>query len=72
MDAVDGVTVMPVMVGAVTVSAAVPETLPELAVIVDEPAATPVARPALEMLAVAVLLLDHVTVEVQFDVVLFE
>jgi hypothetical protein len=72
MDAVDGVTVMPVMVGAVTVSAAVPETLPELAVIVDEPAATPVARPALEMLAVAPLLLDHVTVEVQFDVVLFE
>jgi len=72
MDAVAGVTVMPVMVGAVTVSAAVPETLPEVALIVDEPPATPVARPALEMVAAAVLLLDQVTVEVQFDVVLFE
>ncbi len=72
MDAVAGVSVMPVMVGAVTVSAAVPETLPEVALIVDEPAATPVARPALETVAVAVLLLDQVTVEVQFEVVLFE
>ena len=72
IDAVAGVTVMPVMVGAVTVSAAVPETLPEVALMVDEPAATPVAMPALEMVAVAVLLLDQAAVEVQFEVVLFE
>lgn len=72
MDAVGGATVMPVMVGLVTASAAVPQTLPEVALIVDEPAATPVARPALEIVAVAVLLLDQVTVEVQVEVVLSE
>jgi hypothetical protein len=59
-------------VALVTVSAAVPEILPDVAVMVDEPAATPVARPALEIVAAAVLLLDQVTVEVQFEVVLFE
>jgi hypothetical protein len=72
IEAVDGVTVMPVMVAAVTVRAAVPEALPEEAVIVDEPAATPVARPALEMVAAAVLLLDHATDDEQLPVVLFE
>jgi hypothetical protein len=72
IEAVAGVTEIPVMVGPVTVRAAVPDTLPEVALIVDEPAAAPVARPALEMVAAAVLLLDQVTVEVQFDVVLFE
>jgi len=51
---------------------ALPETLPEEALMVDVPAATPVARPPLEIVAVAVLLLDHVTVEVQFDVELSE
>ena len=72
MDAVAGVTEMPVMVGLVTVSAAVPETLPEVALMVDEPAATPVASPALDMVAAAVLLLDQVTVDVHVEVVLSE
>jgi hypothetical protein len=59
-------------VALVTVSAAVPEMLPDVALIVDVPAATPVARPAAEMVAAAVLLLDQVTVDVQLAVVLFE
>ena len=74
MEAVAGVTEMEVSVGValVTVSAAVPEMLPDVAVMVDVPAATPVARPALEIVAAAVLLLDQVTVDVQLAVVLFE
>jgi hypothetical protein len=74
IEAVAGVTAIEDSVGValVTVSAAVPEILPDVAVMVDEPAATPVARPALEIVAAAVLLLDQVTVEVQFEVVLFE
>jgi hypothetical protein len=63
---------MLVMVAAVTVRAAVPEVLPEVAVIVDAPAATPVASPAPEIVAAAVLLLDHVTDDEQLPVVLFE
>ena len=55
-------------VAPVTVRVAPPETLPELAWMVVVPAATPMARPPLEMVAVAVLLLDHVTVVVQLDV----
>ncbi len=38
---------------------------------VDVPAATPMARPVLETVAAAVLLLDQVTVEEQLAVVLF-
>ncbi len=74
MDAVAGVTAMEVSVGAgaLTVRAALPEMLPDVAVIVDEPAAMAVANPAAEMVAAPVLLLDQVTVEVQFEVVLFE
>jgi len=59
-------------VEAVTLSVAVPETLPELAVIVVVPAATPVASPPLAIVAAAVLLLDHVTEVVQVEVVLSE
>jgi hypothetical protein len=72
IDDVAGVTAMLVNVAAVTVSALVPETLPEVALMVEEPAATPVATPAPVMVAAAVLLLDHVTVDVQLEVVLFE
>ena len=57
-----GVTAMDEMVLAVTVSAAAPLTLPDVAVMVEVPAATAVARPAALMVAVAVLELDHVTV----------
>jgi len=64
--------VIPVSVAAVTVREAVPETLPEVALIVVVPAATPVASPPLAIVAAAVLLLDHVTVVVQAEVVLFE
>jgi hypothetical protein len=72
IDAVAGDTVTPVTVAPVTVSALVPCVLPEVAVIVEVPAATPVARPAPLMVAAAGFPLDQVTVEVQFDEVLFE
>jgi hypothetical protein len=72
IDAVAGVTAMLVNVAAVTVRALVPETLPEVALMVEDPAATPVATPAPVIVAAAVLLLDHVTVEVQLPLVLLE
>jgi len=72
MDAVAGVTAMLVKDAAVTVRTPDPETLPEFALMVEVPAATPVATPAPETVAAAVLLLDHVTVEEQFEVVLLE
>jgi hypothetical protein len=55
---------------AVTVSAAVPEIDPEVAVIVEDPAATPVANPP--EVTVATLVLDevHVAVEVRSCVLL--
>jgi hypothetical protein len=71
MDAVAGERVMPVKVAPVTVRALVDLVLPEVAVMVDDPAATPVARPALLMVAAAVLLLVQVTDEEQFELVLF-
>ena len=62
---VDGVTVIPVSVagggpGAVTVSTVVPEIEPSCALIVEVPAATAVESPELLIVAVAVVLLDHV------------
>jgi hypothetical protein len=57
--------------GLLTVRAAVADRLPEVAVMVDDPAATPVARPARLMVAAAVLLLVQVTEEEQFELVLF-
>jgi hypothetical protein len=60
----------------VTVSRAVPEMSPEVAVIVEAPVVTPVARPwepeALEIVAVAVTDEDHVTELVRFCVVRLE
>ena len=58
--------------GLLTVRAAVAVRLPEVAVMVDDPAATPVAKPALLMVAAAVLLLVQATDEEQFELVLFE
>ena len=72
IEAVDGDTATLVRVGLETVSALLPLTDPEVAVMVVVPDATPVARPLGAMVAVAGLLLDQVTVEVQFEVVLFE
>jgi hypothetical protein len=65
-----GVTAMDEMALVVTVKAAAPLTLPDVAVMVEEPAAAAVARPAALMVAVAVLELVHVTEEVMFAVVL--
>jgi hypothetical protein len=72
MDAVAGVTAMLVKDAAVTVRTLDPETLPEVALMVEVPAATPAAAPAAEIVAAAVLLLDQVTVEVQLELVLLE
>ncbi len=58
--------------GLFTVRAPVAVRLPEVAVMVDDPAATPVAKPALLMVAAAVLLLVQATDEEQFELVLFE
>ena len=72
IEAVAGDKEMPVNAGLVTVSVPVPETEPEVALMVAVPTATPVARPLEAMVAAAVLLLDQVTVEEQFDDVLLE
>jgi len=63
---------MPVSVGLVTVSTALPLMLPEVALIVALPAATALAKPALPIFATAVSLLDQVTFPVQLELVLFE
>lgn len=62
-DAVAGLTVMLFREAAVTVRELVPFTVPAMALIVVAPAATPVARPLLEMVAIAALLLVHVMVD---------
>ena len=64
IEGVAGVTVMDVRTAAVTVRDAVPVIAPEVAVIVEVPTATPVARPPLLMVAVAVELEVQVTAEV--------
>ena len=66
MDGAAGVTAIETSVGAVTVSEAVPETAPDVAVMVLVPAATEVARPPEAIVAVAVLDEDHVTELVRF------
>jgi hypothetical protein len=71
-DAVEGVSVMLLREGLVTVSTLVPVMPPEPAVMVVVPAPTPVATPAEVMVAAAVLLLDQVTVVVQVELVPFE
>lgn len=65
-----GVTEINERVAAVTVSVVVPVTLPDIADIVDVPAATEVANPfepdVLLMVATDVRADDHVTEEVRF------
>jgi hypothetical protein len=58
--------------GLLTVRLPVADLPPEVAVMVEVPAATPVARPDPLIVAAAVLLLDQVTDEVQFELVLLE
>ena len=72
IDAVAGLTAMAVSTAPVTVSVAVPETLPEAALIVVVPAPTPLARPAAEIVATTGLLLVHATLALQSAVVLSE
>ena len=63
-----GVTAMEINVVAVTVSVVALERLPNVAVIIVVPAATPVARPALDMVALLVFDELHVTDPVRFCV----
>ena len=72
IEALPGMTAIPVRAGLITVRTLVVDVLPEVAVMVAEPTATPVARPALLMVATDALLLDHVTVDVQGELVAFE
>jgi hypothetical protein len=65
-------TAMLVRAGLITVRALVADVLPDVAVMVADPTATPVASPALLMVATEALLLDHVTVDVQGELVAFE
>ncbi len=71
MEAVVGVTAIDVSVAAVTMSVAELLVIPESdAVIINEPAATPVATPLAAIVAAAVFEDAQVTVEVMFCVVL--
>lgn len=65
IDAVAGVTVMPVRLGPVTVRTLLPVMLNKVAVIVALPAATPLASAPGVIVAAAGLLLDQVTLFVQ-------
>ena len=67
IEAVAGLTAIAVSTALVTVSAAVPEILPEAALMVVVPAPIPLARPVPEIVAAAGLLLDQVTVAVQSE-----
>ena len=70
IDGLAGVTAIDSNVGAVTVSPVEPLIDPEVALIVVLPAATPVARPALVIVATAVFVELHVTELVRFCVLL--
>ena len=63
-----GVTVTAVTVALVTVSVVLPLTLPLVAVIFVLPLAMVVARPAVDIVAIVVFELAHVTVLVIADV----
>ena len=65
---VAGVTAIDTTVGAVTVNVVEPAILPEVAVIVDLPTATPFARPAAVIVAVAAVPELQVTLPVRFCV----
>lgn len=69
IDAVLGVTATELNVAAVTVNVAEPLIAPDVAVIVAEPTATAVAKPAVLTVATAVADDVHVAVLVMFCVV---
>ena len=71
-DGLAGVTAMDTRVAAVTVNTVDPLIVPEVAVIVEVPAATEVANPAALMVAALVAEEDQVTEEVRFAVVPLE
>ena len=72
IDELTGVTAMEIKVGGLTVKRADPLTVPEVAVIVELPAATAVASPAELMVAALVAEEVHVTELVRFAVVPLE
>ncbi len=72
MEGFPGVIAIETSVAGFTVSVVVPEMLPEVAVIVEDPAATDVARPEALMVATPVLDEAHCTVVVKSWVVLSE
>ena len=59
-----GVTVIKLKVAAVTVSVVLPDLLPDVAVMTDVPAVTPVARPPGFIVATEMVTEDQVTDEV--------
>jgi hypothetical protein len=61
MDGLTGVTAMDSSVTAVTVSVVLPDALPEVALMTDEPVPTPVAIPPSATVATEVVPDDHVT-----------
>src|SRR5277367_4667594 len=64
-----GVTAIDCSVAAVTVKTVEPLIAPDVALIVEVPTPAPVARPAVVIVAVAVVPDDHVTLDVRFCVV---
>ena len=62
-----GVTAIDTNVAAVTVNVVLPETLPRVAVMTDEPIPTPVARPLATTVATEVVPEVQVTVVVMFS-----
>ena len=72
IEAVVGVTAMVRSPAGVTVRTAVPEMSPEVAVMVEAPVPTPVAKPALETVAVEVTDDDQVTELVRLEVLELE
>jgi hypothetical protein len=69
-DGFAGVTAMDCRVAAATVRVVEPETTPDVAVIVEVPTATPVAKPPAVIVAVAGVAELHVTLPVRFCVLL--
>ena len=65
IDGFAGVTAIVTRVGAVTVSVVVPFTLPEVALMVDVPVPTAVAKPPAVMVATLVVAELHVAVLVR-------
>lgn len=63
-----GVIMIESKVGWVTVSKVEPLTDPEVAVMVDDPTAVPLASPETEIVAVVELVVAHATVAVRFVV----